>query len=105
MQQEANNNQVQPAVAAAAAAQPGGDANDVLNIGPEVAAADADGAVPAADGAAAQAIPANADVDSNTPSTGDTVAEDQNNRMPVIALIRTFILSFFASLIPETPAL
>lgn len=105
MQQEANNNQVPPA----AAAQPAGNANDALNVGPEVAVADGDAAaavpVPAAVGAAAQAVPANADVDANAPSTGDTVAEEQNNRTPVIALIRTFILSFFASLIPETPAL
>lgn len=108
MQHEPNNNQVPPA-AAAAAAQPGGDANAVQNIRPEVAGADGDGvaaavaAVPAAEGAAAQAVPAA--VDSNAPSTADTVVEDQNNRTPVIALIRTFILSFFASLIPETPAL
>lgn len=102
LQQEGNNNQIPPAGAAV-------DANDAVNVGPEVAVADGDGvaaaAVPAADGAAAQAASANAAVDSNAPSTGDIVAEDQNNRTPVIALIRTFILSFFASLIPETPAL
>lgn len=30
--------------------------------------------------------------------------QDENQRLPVIALLRTFILSFFSSLIPETPA-
>lgn len=30
--------------------------------------------------------------------------QDDNNRLPMITLLRTFILSFFASLIPETPA-
>lgn len=29
---------------------------------------------------------------------------EDNNRLPSIALLRTFVLSFFASLIPETPA-
>lgn len=30
--------------------------------------------------------------------------QDENSRLPTIALLRTFILSFFSSLIPETPA-
>lgn len=29
---------------------------------------------------------------------------DEDSRLPTIALLRTFILSFFSSLIPETPA-
>lgn len=37
--------------------------------------------------------------------TNDEAAQEQNNRTPVIVLLRTFVLSFFASLIPETPAL
>lgn len=32
-------------------------------------------------------------------------ADNDSNRTPVIVLVRTFIMSFFASLIPETPAL
>lgn len=30
---------------------------------------------------------------------------EENNRLPTVTLLRTFVLSFFASLIPETPAL
>lgn len=37
--------------------------------------------------------------------TNDEAAQEQNNRTPIIVLLRTFVLSFFASLIPETPAL
>lgn len=33
-----------------------------------------------------------------------TVEQDENHRLPAITLLRTFILSFFSSLIPETPA-
>ena len=42
----------------------------------------------------------------NQPSPGGTPAnaDDDNNRLPMIALLRTFVLSFFTSLIPETPA-
>lgn len=29
---------------------------------------------------------------------------EDNSRLPTVALLRTFVLSFFASLIPETPA-
>lgn len=32
-------------------------------------------------------------------------ADNDSNRTPTIVLVRTFIMSFFASLIPETPAL
>jgi len=38
-------------------------------------------------------------------SPTDTDGADNNNRTPAIVLVRTFIMSFFASLIPETPAL
>lgn len=37
--------------------------------------------------------------------TDNDGADNDNNRTPVIVLVRTFIMSFFASLIPETPAL
>lgn len=30
--------------------------------------------------------------------------QDEHNRLPAITLFRTFVLSFFSSLIPETPA-
>lgn len=30
--------------------------------------------------------------------------QDENHRLPAITLLRTYILSFFSSLIPETPA-
>ncbi|XP_059616367.1 homocysteine-responsive endoplasmic reticulum-resident ubiquitin-like domain member 2 protein [Phlebotomus argentipes] len=35
----------------------------------------------------------------------DAVVRDETNRTPVIAFLRTFVLSFFASLIPEAAAL
>jgi len=37
--------------------------------------------------------------------TDNDGADNENNRTPMIVLVRTFIMSFFASLIPETPAL
>lgn len=37
--------------------------------------------------------------------TDNVGADNDSNRTPVIVLVRTFIMSFFASLIPETPAL
>lgn len=37
------------------------------------------------------------------PSSSST-EQDENNRLPTVTLLRTFILSFFSSLIPETPA-
>lgn len=37
-------------------------------------------------------------------SLATTPELDENNRLPTVALLRTFVLSFFASLIPETPA-
>lgn len=39
------------------------------------------------------------------PSTTSTADLEDNNRLPNITLLRTFVLSFFASLIPETPAI
>lgn len=45
----------------------------------------------------------NSDAESSTtPSTLST--EQDENRLPTVTLLRTFILSFFSSLIPETPA-
>ncbi|XP_031628459.1 homocysteine-responsive endoplasmic reticulum-resident ubiquitin-like domain member 2 protein [Contarinia nasturtii] len=38
-----------------------------------------------------------------TPST-PSAEQDENNRLPTLTLLRTFISSFFSSLIPETPA-
>lgn len=41
----------------------------------------------------------------STPSSNATTPElEENNRLPTVTLLRTFVLSFFASLIPETPA-
>lgn len=37
--------------------------------------------------------------------TDNDGADNDSNRTPMIVLVRTFIMSFFASLIPETPAL
>lgn len=37
-------------------------------------------------------------------SSTTTAQHEDNNRFPTIELLRTFVLSFFASLIPETPA-
>lgn len=37
--------------------------------------------------------------------TDNVGADNDSNRTPMIVLVRTFIMSFFASLIPETPAL
>lgn len=39
-----------------------------------------------------------------SPTDNDGAVND-GNRTPTIVLVRTFIMSFFASLIPETPAL
>lgn len=44
----------------------------------------------------------NSDNESSTPLTSGS--EQEENRLPAITLLRTFILSFFSSLIPETPA-
>lgn len=47
----------------------------------------------------------NNSVESESVSLSTTTAElEDNNRLPTVALLRTFVLSFFASLIPETPA-
>lgn len=75
---ENNNNDAQPAVANVDDGVHG-DLNRVENVDAPAAAA---------------AVP-----------TNDEAAQEQNNRTPVIVLLRTFVLSFFASLIPETPAL
>lgn len=45
----------------------------------------------------------NADNESSTPLASSS-DEQVENRLPAITLLRTFILSFFSSLIPETPA-
>lgn len=39
------------------------------------------------------------------PLTDNDGTDNNSNRTPTIVLVRTFIMSFFASLIPETPAL
>lgn len=41
---------------------------------------------------------------SSTATTTQTAEIEDTTRLPTIALLRTFVLSFFASLIPETPA-
>lgn len=42
--------------------------------------------------------------DNENPTVLTSGEQDENNRLPAITLLRTFILSFFSSLIPETPA-
>lgn len=43
--------------------------------------------------------------DTDSPASTSTSSDEQDeNRLPTITLLRTFILSFFSSLIPETPA-
>lgn len=44
----------------------------------------------------------NSESESSEPLTSGI--EQEENRLPTITLLRTFILSFFSSLIPETPA-
>lgn len=44
------------------------------------------------------------DSDNLSASSAPSNEQDENNRLPTITLLRTFILSFFSSLIPETPA-
>lgn len=44
------------------------------------------------------------DSDNLSASLAPSNEQDENNRLPTITLLRTFILSFFSSLIPETPA-
>lgn len=41
---------------------------------------------------------------SSSSSSSTSGEQDENNRLPTVTLLRTFILSFFSSLIPETPA-
>lgn len=67
---------------------------------PLVAAAGA--AAPEADAAPRAAVAAAVEA---TPSNAVAGQDANHQRMPIIALIRTFVLSFFASLIPETPHL
>lgn len=49
-----------------------------------------------------QSVP-NSDTESSTSLASGSDEQDEN-RLPAITLLRTFILSFFSSLIPETPA-
>lgn len=42
--------------------------------------------------------------ESTSSSNATTPELEENNRLPTVTLLRTFVLSFFASLIPETPA-
>lgn len=44
----------------------------------------------------------NSDNESSTPLTSGS--EQEESRLPAVTLLRTFVLSFFSSLIPETPA-
>ncbi len=44
-------------------------------------------------------------VNATASPTDNDGATNDSNRTPTIVLVRTFIMSFFASLIPETPAL
>lgn len=48
----------------------------------------------------------NQETESSTTSapSSSSAEQDENNRLPTLTLVRTFILSFFSSLIPETPA-
>lgn len=46
----------------------------------------------------------NRDTDNSTTTSAPSADQDENNRLPTLTLLRTFILSFFSSLIPETPA-
>lgn len=113
LQQQTNNNQIQPAQAAAGAVAaavadppaPAGQAAADIDGMPVAAAGNGDQEGVEADGEVAVIPGAVEDGEIPTESSNDTIAQDQNNTTPVIALIRTFILSFFASLIPETPAL
>lgn len=45
-----------------------------------------------------------ADTVDNSTAPSTTSVEQDENRLPTVTLLRTFILSFFSSLIPETPA-
>lgn len=52
-----------------------------------------------------QATPTSTESNTTTTTTTSSASEvEENNRLPTITLLRTFILSFFSSLIPETPA-
>lgn len=42
----------------------------------------------------------NSDSETSTTSLVSGVESDENNRLPAITLLRTFILSFFSSLLP-----
>lgn len=46
----------------------------------------------------------NQETESSTTPSSSSAEQDENNRLPTLTLVRTFILSFFSSLIPETPA-
>lgn len=46
----------------------------------------------------------NQETERSTAPSSPSGEQDENNRLPTLTLVRTFILSFFSSLIPETPA-
>lgn len=46
----------------------------------------------------------NQDTENSTTPSAPSAEQDENARLPTLTLVRTFILSFFSSLIPETPA-
>lgn len=46
----------------------------------------------------------NSNTENSTSLASGADGQDENHRLPTITLLRTFILSFFSSLIPETPA-
>lgn len=56
------------------------------------------------DNNANETAPSDSEEPSMLSSSTTTTESEDNNRLPMITLIRTFVLSFFASLIPETPA-
>lgn len=93
----ADNAAADVVVVDAAAANAAAAANDEA---PRVADA-VDGAA-AGDGGNVGAVAAAA---AAAPQTSQAIVgqDSLNQRMPVLALMRTFVMSFFASLVPETP--
>lgn len=92
------------AEAAETGAQPADGNNPDTNVNASDDAAGADATEAPADGASITTTPDSVDGDMSVTSSAESVDQDDNNRLPTIALLRTFVLSFFASLIPETPA-
>lgn len=79
--------------------------NNIDNVAPAVVEQQ-----PAADAANNEENPINeaeplVNADVVASPTDNDGAANEANRTPTIVLVRTFIMSFFASLIPETPAL